>query len=541
MISRHIDFKDVPGYSKLFLDFLHEFSSVAPFYSSCSVKVDNLARCVQQILRRQYPRALVADVLQRQNVGFGAAEATLRNVERLKEANTVAVVTGQQVGLFTGPLLALYKALTAIKVSQHLNGLSITAVPVFWMPSEDHDFAEISKTYFIDAEGALSAVEYELEASERGKSVGQVVITTQIEKLTERLRQLLPRTEFSMALLDEIVACYRPGNTFSGAFAELMLKLLGKYGLILLDPMDPDLKRHLLPMFEKALCMARPVDEAIGRRNDELTARGYELQVNTTKSSTLLFYLNDGKRTPVRMQEDDRFSIADQKFSCAALVDLLKKAPEKFSPNVLLRPLTQDVLLPTAAYVGGPAEIAYYAQLQPLYRLFGEVGPIIIPRASFTLLEKKIEKLLDKYQLQVVELFDDLSVVFKKAVERVLASDTAHLFDQAEVALQEKLTQLEKTVTDIDPSLISAINHARDKIAYQIRHLETKFVNVSAKRYETAKSQIEKAGLNIYPNKMLQERVLNPYHFLARYGRHLIDTVYEAIDLNRNDHTILIL
>lgn len=540
-MSERVAFKELSEYPKLFLDFVYHFSAVKSFYSGCSVSVNQLSHCVQRVLKNSYPRNTIAQILQRQNVEFGSGKETLENIKKLGNEDSVAVVTGQQVGLFTGPLLTIYKALTAAKLADHLSGLGINAVPVFWMPSEDHDFAEIGKTYFIDKAGSLKKIEYQLEGSEQGRSVGEIRITSQMEERIQELKETLPATEFSDAVFEDLSSSYRAGNTFSHSFARLMARLLKRYGIIFLDPLDKQIKSLSVGIYERALCQAREISERIRERNERLETNGYPLQVKSAKSNTLVFYAADGQRSPVRIKDDHTFLIADEERSREDLVAMLNEAPEKFSPNVLLRPFVQDSLLPTASYVGGPAEIAYYAQVQPLYRFFGSIEPIITPRASFTLLEKRIQRILDKYGLVWRDFLSDFNTIFKKVVENVLSTDIVNLFALTEQSIRERLDQLEKALAQVDPTLVDALSHSRDKMLYQLNNLLTKLVNINAKRDEVAKSHIHKAQAAIYPNKALQERTLNIFSFLVKYGYGLIDRIYEETEIRSGEHKIITL
>ncbi len=272
-------------------------------------------------------------------------------------------------------------------------------VPVFWMASEDHDLAEVNQTLLLGSDYQLTA----FTAPAEGKPdspVASVRFAAGTAELVEKAAELLGDSEVAGYLRES----YREGETFSGAFARLYTRLFGEHGLILLDPADAELHRIAAPLFVEAIERAGELDDALLARNREITAAGYHEQVKVTAESTPLFALVDGARVPVH-RANGGFKIQKKQVATDELLREIADHPEEFNANVLLRPVLQDYWLPTLAYIGGPAEIAYFAQVGVVYeKLLGRVTPIL-PRMSATLLEPKIEKLLNRYGLQLQDLF----------------------------------------------------------------------------------------------------------------------------------------
>jgi bacillithiol biosynthesis cysteine-adding enzyme BshC len=253
-----------------------------------------------------------------------------------------------------------------------------------------------------------------------------------------------------------------------------------------------------------------------------------------------LFIMDDGRRAAIT-QHDDRFAVkgSSNSFSREELVELATRCPNCFSPNVTLRPVVQDFLLPTAAYIGGPAEIAYFAQLQVVYRTLDRQQPCVLPRASFTIVEGRHQKTMKKYGLELRDFFDGLHPAVTKVVEQSLDRDTSNAFTETERVLNEHLDKLRSALERTDKTLSDPLETSRAKMMYQLEHLRTRFIHSSAHREETAYRQVERAFTTLYPDKNLQERELNVYYFLSRYGPSLLDDLYEAADLGFSNHKIV--
>ncbi|HEU0007035.1 MAG TPA: bacillithiol biosynthesis cysteine-adding enzyme BshC [Terriglobia bacterium] len=537
MTKDRVHFKDIPRTSAFFLDYLHNFSRLAPFFP--------FAYALDHFRKEAVSGALLAHrqelcrILEKQNKSFAAGTRTQENLEKLRDNDCWAVVTGQQVGLFTGPAYTIYKALTAVKLAAHYACRGIKVVPMFWMATEDHDLAEVDRSHVINGDSHLQLVRYEGGPEDAAKPVGKVRFSQAIEPCLQQFLATLPNSEFKVEIEGRLAAAYRPTKTFSEAFGEVLSYLFSNYGLILVDPQDERLKQLGEPVFEKILLNGSRYQSVIQSRSDQLVAAGYHAQVMIEEESTGLFFEDEGKRRAL-VRDDGFIKIKGtaHRLPIAHFQEALKEAPWKFSPNVLFRPLMQDLLLPTLAYVAGPSEVAYLAQVGPLYEEFGRKAPIVFPRFSFSVIERKIGKILEKYQLNFEDIFLGNEGVIKKVVEQNLDQSLAAKFAAFEQEFVEKLSELEPPLKAIDPTLAEALRTTQQKVQYQVAHLRTKFVHAETRHQEILTKQIDKALAILYPLKTLQERRINIFYFLARYGMDFLAQLYEEIDLTDPDHRL---
>jgi bacillithiol biosynthesis cysteine-adding enzyme BshC len=492
-------------------------------------------------------RAALCDALERMNRGWLASEETIANIELLRADDCIAVVSGQQAGLFGGPLYTIYKALSAVKLAECLTQRGIKAVPVFWIATEDHDFEEVATAHFIDRDCTLAAVSVPAEIHAEGSPVGKAILDQSIEATVDKLLQSLPQTEFSEELSKLLREAYRPQQKFGDAFAQVMMKLTGSRGLILLDPLDSELKRLAAPLYAEAARRAHEIARAIVTRSRELEA-GYHAQVTPSENSFPLFlHSEDGARHALTRTENGKYhakgqeSGGEDEYSAEELADWAAREPERFSPNVTLRAVVQDYLLPTIAYYGGAAEIAYFAQTAEVYRILERPATPILPRASLTFVRKHTWRSLERYGVRLTDFFEGLDHVIAKVVEKYLSQETSATFEHTTQTFNHELDTLQEQLRRVDPTLADALDKGRRKINYQIDGLRTRFNRAQVGRDEAVNRQLEHAFDLLYPGKTLQERQINVTSFIARHGHYFIDWVFDAIDLASNDHRIVYL
>jgi len=310
--------------------------------------------------------------------------------------------------------------------------------------------------------------------------------------------------------------------------------------LILIDPQDEKLKQLVKPVFETVISHGQKGRAKVMERSQRLLAEGYQAQVQVEEDTSLLFVEDGGKRKAL-IRENGLFKIKgeDSALPPEELLLWAQQSPQRMSPNVLLRPVVQDYLLPTFTYVAGPSEIAYLAQAAPLYEFLGGKMPIIFPRSSFSVIEKKTGKILERYRLDFCDLFQGAEAVMKIIIEKTLDQTLAQKFDQIDEVFDQKLAELEDPLKKIDQTLAEALKTTRQKIQYQVAHLRTKFVHAQARHNDIVTKQIEKALSILYPQKSLQERRLSIFYFLSRYGTDFLAQLYEEIDLSDQDHRLL--
>ncbi len=394
----------LPHTTKIFADFIYHPDRVSSFYPYLPLESGSFGKTAQQIAFSDQRRRSLVEALQVQNAGNPL-------LDQLASPGTVAVVTGQQVGLFSGPLYTIYKALTAIQLAARLTREGIPAVPIFWLATEDHDFAEVNQAWAF--QNGCDAVKFEAGASARpNQPVGGVVLET---VPLEELRSALAGLPFADEALDMVRQSYRPGATFGDAFGGLLERLLTGFPILRVDPMLPQFRSLAAPLLREAVLQAPALTDQILKRNKELTDAGYHAQVHVESSTALFFLLENGQRTGLRRQNGD-YLAGKQKYSAAELAD----RADSLSPNALLRPVVQDSMIPTIAYVGGPAELAYLAQSEVLYRNLLGRQPIAVHRAGFTILDARAEKLLDRYGLELTDFFHGEEAVREKAARTVV-------------------------------------------------------------------------------------------------------------------------
>lgn len=536
--NRTVQFKDIPKTSNLFLDFLHDFPKVQSFFSSPysleHFKKEGLAHSCYLPHRQE-----LCDLLEVQNRAFGAGERTFEHLEKLRDPDCWAVVTGQQVGLFTGPAYTIYKALTAVKLAAHYACRGIKVVPVFWMATEDHDLAEVDHCYLVDGDSQPRQIRYDAGPDSQGRSVGSVIFSGEIQTALAQFLEVLPNSEFKQEFQSRLASSYCEGKSFASAFGEIFSCLFSNYGLILIDPQSEPLKVLVLPALESIVLRCEKLHSLIQSQSQRILDAGYHAQVVLDDDSVGLFFEDDGRRRAlVRADGGIRVKGGSVSLPKEEWQGRIRAAPARFSPNVLFRPILQDYLLPTLAYVAGPSEVAYLAQAGVLYPEFGRKAPIVFPRFSFSIIERKISKVLEKYHLKFSDVFLGSEALIKKIIEQNLDQTLARKFDEIELEFVRRLGELEPPLRAIDQTLGEALKTAQQKVQYQVSHLRTKFVHAEARHQEVLTKQIERALAILYPLKTLQERRINIFYFLSRYGMDFLAQLYEEIDLNDPDHRL---
>lgn len=522
MESHCISFREIPHTTKLFSCFLEDFGQVSRYYSHppTAAGIDAAAREVRfdSAVRRG-----VLEVLREQNRRFAAGNeldsAAARNLNRLA-GGAVAIVTGQQVGLFSGPAYTFYKAISAVRAAEETTRRGIDAVPVFWVATEDHDLAEVNHSSWVTRAGLAR---YELSAREQdaGRRVGEVILGDAVESVVGVAGQTLQgpgAEEVSRALHES----YAPSETFGSAFGKLLARLLAGRGIIFIDPLDARLHRLAAPVFLRALDEAGPLTDALLARSKELESAGFHAQVKVTHETTLLFHNIDGRREPLRSR-NGKFFAGDTELSRQQIASTIEATPELITPSALLRPVVQDSLLPTAAYIGGPAEIAYLAQSQAVYtRILGRM-PAILPRASFTIVEPPIARFLAQYGLEIRDFLRGPQHVRAQMEQKALPDALVARFDKSEEDLRALLKSYRDPLGRLDSTLLDALDVAERKMLYQFSQLKAKVA-----RAENFRSGVldrhERILLDaLYPNGELQERTLSALPFIATYGTAFLD------------------
>ncbi len=509
----------LPGTSQLFGDYCYNFGQVARFYRHdphSPEALDAAARAVDYPTER---RAAMAKALAGQNPPSDL-------LTRFAQPGTVAVVTGQQVGLFSGPAYTIYKALTAARLAADLTARGTPAVPIFWLATEDHDFAEINHTWVFDR--GRNPVELRMEAPEGWQRAQRPAGNYPVDQPPiDALRRALAGFPYAEEVVAAVEEAYCPGASMGSGFRALLRKLLERVGMLVIDPMQPAVRAIGAPFMADALRAAPELKAALLNRGVELTRAGYHAQVLVEPKTSLFFLLEAGDRLTLRQPDAEFAALADR--------------AEAVSPNALLRPVWQDYLLPTAAYVGGPGEVAYFAQSCVLFdRMLGRM-PVAFPRAGFTLLDPRAVKLLDRFGLTLPDVMvadEDL----RQRIARSLVPDSLEAaFAETAQLTGTRLDALGAQLQEFDPTLAAAMAKSRAKILYQVDKLRRKTERETLRRDARASADAAYLRGLLYPQRHLQERLHSMLPFLAEYGFDLVDRLYERLTLRCPDHHVVAL
>jgi bacillithiol synthase len=515
----------LPGTTKLFADYLYHFDRVQEFYGHNFSDPQALTAAATSIQFPESRRRAIINALREQN-GNSAA------LEKLAQPKTVAVVTGQQVGLFSGPAYTMFKALTAVKLAEHLNEQGISAVPLFWLATEDHDLAEVDHAWVFNQDATPVKLSV-TSAVSNGGPVGEVAPA---EVPLAELRAALGSLPFAGEVARNVGEAYRPGVPLGAAFRSLLERVLTGCGLLYLDPLAPAVREIAAGFLAE---VAERVPELVGalrQRNERLTAAGYHTQVHIDEDASLLFLIGEHKRLALRWKEG-HFSARDHSYGIAEL----KKQATRLSPNALLRPVMQDYLLPTVAYIGGPSETAYMAQAQVLYEnLLGRM-PVIFPRNSFTLLDARATKLLRHYDLTVPQILDYQEKVKSVMAARLVPETLAEEFAKLRSHMATSIEKLQSSLRSFDSTLESAAHKSTSKMLYQLDKLSRKAARESMRRDERATQDAAYLMNLVYPHRHLQERLYSIVPFLAKHGMDLPTRLLAQTQLCCPDHMLRIL
>ena len=507
-----ISFRDLPGIPDLFVEYVSNWSNVEGFYrqpySLEAVRMYARKRAEASLPHRD---ALCTALAAQQRAWNGNEES----VEKLRRG-AVAVVAGQQPGLFTGPLYTVLKALTAIKLAQAISESGTPAVPVFWIASEDHDYQEIESAYVLDRDSSLRRFQVDLANSD-ATPVGWLQFKEDITQTVADCLSSLPQSEFLPEVRDILESSYAPGRSPVDSFARMMVRLFGASGLILADPLDSRIKAIGEPLLHQALTRNSDLREAVLSRSRKISQAGYGEQVKVDSNFTGIFALRGRSRQALKPAD-------------------LAAAPASLSANVLVRPVLQDTIFPTVAFVAGPAEVSYLAQAAAVYELLDREMPPIYPRISATVAEPRVVKVLRKYGFQLLDIFEGKAHLKRKAMENLQGIE---LFQKVKAAIADNVESLRPTLQAVDPTLLGALETARQKIVYQVETLETRFINAEAKRNDIMEKQLDLIGHSLFPDKRLQERCLNVTSFLARYGLMFVKQLEERLALDSTQHQLI--
>ena len=538
-----INFSDIPAHQNLFLDYLDEFENVDRFYGKNFRATDKYLPFFKRLSEKDRPNRLrISEILKSQYQNQKISKQTEQNIQAFASEKTIAILTGQQLGILGGPLYTIYKSVTAIKLCNYLkeNYDGFNFVPVFWLEGDDHDFDEVRNFSILNNENQILNLKYDdsqLDEVNRG-SIGGLKFNQNIENVLSELTGSLRETEFKASLLDLIKSIYQPDRTFLETFRELMIRLFDEYGLVVFNPLDPAVRKLLTPVFTKEITEFGEHTGDIVERSAELE-EVYHAQVKVKPIN--LFYIEEKERLSIEPTDTGEYRLKGKrkKFTKDELLLQLENSPEKFSPNVLLRPICQDYLFPTAFYIGGPGEISYFAQVSPLYKIYNIDEPFIYPRSSATIVEKGVQTILEKNNLTYTDIFSDEEELIKKILAASSDINLESLFLDSQEEINSSLNHIAEKLISVDKTLADLTTKSKQRIEETITYLKTKAVDAEKRKYESTIRQISKVRNVLYPNNNLQERELNWVYFANKYGMDIIKWIYNELAINKFEHQIL--
>jgi bacillithiol biosynthesis cysteine-adding enzyme BshC len=516
--SHCLPIREIPHTSELLAAFIDDFPRVSGYfpYPPTELGILESARNVPMEARA---RRNMVEILREQNAQFGAGDDVRRNLERLANG-AVAIVTGQQVGLFSGPLYSLLKALSAIRAAEQITTAGVDAVPVFWLATEDHDLAEVNHAFWTTRAG-LARYELASRPEDEDRRVGEIVFGEAIDSIVAQAAAAL-EGPFAADIARALRESYTASDTYGSAFGKLLARLVRGRGLILIDPLNSRLHRIASGVFRRALHDAAALHDALAARSKQLEQDGFHAQVKVAPGSTLLFLNIGGRRYPVRTREG-KFVAGEREFSLDELHAAIESTPEAVTPSVLLRPVVQDTLLPTAAYLGGPAEIAYLAQAQvPYERILGRM-PAVVPRSTVTLVEPTLARILSKYELDIRDVLNGPQHVRSQMEQKAIPDALARRFESDEQELRRLLRSYAEPIEKLDRTLLGTLENVQERMLHQFSKLREKVGRAENFRTGVLDDHVRTLFDSLYPHRELQERSLCALPFMAAYGAELLD------------------
>jgi bacillithiol synthase len=536
-----VDVRRFPWVRPLSGEYASNFGSIAPLYAGDPQSPEAWREVAERVRARQGNRAAVAAAIAAQQHARNTPDSARTAAALLANPETVAVVTGQQAGVFGGPLYTILKAVSAIQLARRASQmLNAPVVPVFWVDAEDHDWAEIAGSTVLDAQYQSCTITAPPPAGAGEKPVASLAIDGNIEATLIDLQAGLAPTEFTAWVIERLRAAYQPGRGVADAFARFVESLLGQHGLVVFDSSDPAVKPLLGPVFHREVAVAGRTATLAAKAGEAMASRGHSPQVVPQADGCSLFRIDPatGVRSAVRRQ-GEQFAAGDATFDGATLVQEALEHPERFSPNVLLRPIVQDTLFPTICYVAGPSELAYLGQLREVYEHFELPMPLIHPRASATLVDSATIRFLTRYNVPLEDLQPQDESALNRLLQAQLPPTVDAAFSAAQRTISESMQQVVHAVATVDPTLGGAAKSTLGKIAHELETLQGKMIQAAKRRDETLRRQFTRAQAQTFPHGHPQERTLSIVYFLNQYGPALIDRLLDELPTDLDQHWVL--
>ncbi len=502
-------------FSKIVLDYIIQANGILPFYQH-PVSIEGIMESIKSRRLFKNERSLLSSIFREQYSHLTPSSNVTYNIESLLHENTFTICTAHQPNIFTGQLYFIYKILHTIKLSAWLNENipGCHFVPVYYMGSEDADLDELGHIF-------INGEKFEWKTKQTG-AVGRMIVDEELLKLIEAISGQLLVQPHGEEIVKLMIDCYKEGQSIEQATFRLVDALFGEMGLLIILPDNPALKKSFIPIIERELT------EKFSHPHVQQTEAQFPVDYKTQASGRELnmFYLLDNKRERIEM-EDDQWIVLNTplKFSRNELIAELNEHPERFSPNVILRPVFQEWILPNIAFVGGGGEIAYWLQLKSTFEAAGVPYPVLTVRNSFMLISKQLEVLTNKLELNQIDLFKPETDLVNYLVKR---DTTVQLnIEKEKDQLSTLYEQLKITASKIDITLQNHTIALQTQSLKKIDELEKKMLRAEKKKFDAEVRQLNKIKSQLFPNNNLQERVDNLMPYYAKWGKDFIKVIFE--------------
>lgn len=514
-------------FSKLFKTYISDFDKLSDFYETDPFDDQSIADKAESFSFTGN-RERLSELLMGLNAPFNPDEAALKNIERLKEDDALVIVTGQQLGIYGGPLYTFFKTLSVIQLAnRYEEKLNRPVIPVFWLADEDHDYDEIRELGILDGNEVKT-----LSLSSKGDELSPVAdinVPEEVEKLETEVKDALYNTDFSAPLWDLLNKCFSADNTFAEGFGHFISALFSKHGLVLAGSNNPAIKKEVGDVMERSISEADEIRAGLEDQSQKLSEKFHQ-QVTLYDSN--LFYLEGDEhiRRKISREGESWKTDSGKVWDTDSLKEEILNQPEKFSPNVFLRPILQDALLPTLGYVAGPGETAYYGQMKQMYACFGQHMPVIFPRLSATFIEPAIDRIMGELPFDFDEYQKRIEDLESEYVDRTEQHDIEAIFGDWKSRVEELSEEKEEIIGEIDPTLKGAVGNATSTYYNELDKLKGKVYRAVKNQDETQLKRINRIQNNLYPGNGLQERVLAGIFYMNKYGLDIWDNLLKSME-----------
>lgn len=528
-------------YNNLFLDYIFDYKNINKFYEYDYRDINSYKKRVFDI-KADYnggKRTEICNILENYNKKIGCGQKTLENIDKLRNNKSVVIIGGQQPGFLTGPLFMIFKILTILKLSNFFHReLEIPVIPCFWNASDDDSADQVDNLNIIN--GEISNIKLDLSGFTIKTRYSDIDLPEdRLKDVIERLKDILNPTGFKSGIIDllknslsDIKKNYSDNSgriNIAAFFSGVVTRLFPDHGLVIIDPADNDLKKSSQDLLKFDINNHNKISGLVNSTGGELNNSGYHSQLSSITEILDFFYCEGGIRKRIYPDGEDSLKIEDKVYSKKEFWDLMGSSPESISLNVVLRPLLQDSLLPVLCSVCGPGEISYFAQIKPVYDFYGLKMPVIYPRFSATIIERKIKKLFKKFKITDEMLVSDEEETTKKIIRKRMEIDLEGSMLDLEKDISVRLEKLERVFLDIEMNISDSFDRIKRNLKKEIKVLNKKVYSGLKKQDEFVVDGVKKIYMNIFPNGNLQEREINIFSYLNKYGFEFLNDIDSAI------------